>query len=93
MTADEAESAGLVSRVAVKGGAEKEAVSVARVIARYSCPVVRSAKRCIAFGSEARLKDGLALERKEWKQTKQLRDYEEGIKAFKSEREAVWKHR
>lgn len=93
MTATEAESAGLVSRVAPAGGAVEEAVDVARVIARYSRPVVRAVKRCVSAGASAGLEEGLAFEKKIVEEARGLRDYDEGIRAFASKREAKWKHR
>lgn len=93
MTATEAESAGLVSRVATAGGAIEEAVDVARVIARYSRPVVRSVKKCVGFGAAAGLKEGLAFEKKIVGEARDLKDFEEGIRAFSAKRDPKWKHR
>lgn len=93
MTAAEAESAGLVSRVAPAGGAVEEAIDVARVIARYSRPVVRAVKQCVAAGGSAGLEEGLALEKKIVEEARGLRDYDEGIRAFASKRDPKWKHR
>lgn len=93
MTATEAESAGLVSRVAPAGGAVEEAVDVARVIARYSRPVVRAVKRCVSAGASAGLEEGLAFEKKIVDEARGLRDYNEGIRAFASKRDPKWKHR
>jgi enoyl-CoA hydratase len=93
MSAAEAESAGLVSRVAAAGGAVEEAVSVARVIARYSRPVVRAVKKCVAHGAAFGLADGLAFEKTVVAEARTLRDYDEGLKAFVGKREPKWKHR
>jgi enoyl-CoA hydratase len=93
MTATEAEGAGLVSRVAPAGGAVEEAVSVARVIARYSRPVVRAVKECVHFGAAVGLEEGLKFEKRVVAEARTLWDNEEGVRAFAAKREPKWKHR
>lgn len=82
MTAEEAESAGLVSRVTEKGGAIKEATEVAQVITRYSVPVLISAKECVNVGFESMLNEGLTFERRAFQNNFALADCKEGLKAF-----------
>lgn len=82
MNAEEAESAGLVTRVARKGEALKEAKDVAAVIAKHSVPVVTAAKECVNAAFEASLSQGLLFERRAFQSTFALDDQKEGMKAF-----------
>lgn len=86
MNAEEAESAGLVTRVAGKGNALEEAKSVAEVIARHSTPVVSAAKECVNMAFETSLSHGLIFERRAFQATYSLDDQKEGMKAFLDKR-------
>lgn len=82
MNAAEAESAGLVSRVAPKGKALQEAKDVAEVIAKHSLPVLRAAKECVNVAAEMPLSQGIIFERRAFQSTFALDDQKEGMKAF-----------
>jgi enoyl-CoA hydratase len=81
-TAAEAAEWGLISRVAPAESVLDEALEVAAVIASYSVPVVRSARRLIEQAFEAQLSDGIASERADFYQTFDLEDAKEGVAAF-----------
>lgn len=93
MTAEEAESSGLVSRVATTGRVLEEARDVANVIAKYSTPVVRTAKECVDVAAEVGLRDGLRFERRAFQATFALEDSQEGVRAFLEKRSPKWKHK
>lgn len=93
MTADEAESAGLVTRVADKGEALEEAMDVAKIIAGMSMPVAKAAKKAINYAFESTLSEGLSFEQKCYKDMFKLEDYKEGVKAFLDKRDPKWNHR
>jgi enoyl-CoA hydratase len=92
MTAEEAESAGLVSRVAKKGGALQEAKAVAQVIARHSAPIVQAAKECVNVAAETSLSEGIRFERRAFQSMFSLDDHDEGIRAFLDKRSPSWSH-
>jgi enoyl-CoA hydratase len=92
MTAEEAESAGLVSRVAKKGGALQEAKAVAQVIARHSAPIVQAAKECVNVAAETSLSEGIRFERRAFQSMFALDDHDEGIRAFLDKRSPTWSH-
>eukprot|EP00178_Gracilaria_changii_P014824 TRINITY_DN415_c0_g1_i1.p1 TRINITY_DN415_c0_g1~~TRINITY_DN415_c0_g1_i1.p1 ORF type:complete len:289 (-),score=73.21 TRINITY_DN415_c0_g1_i1:111-977(-) len=93
MDASEAESVGLVSRVARNGEALKEARDVAAVIARYSLPVVAAAKECVNVAFETSLSQGLLFEKRAFQSTFGLDDQSEGMKAFIDQRKPEFKNR
>lgn len=93
MTADEAERAGLVSRVARKGEALNEARAVASVIARHSFPVVVAAKECVNVADEVSLSEGLRFERRAFQAAFALDDHNEGVKAFVDKRTPHWSNK
>jgi|EP00927_Polykrikos_kofoidii_P078315 enoyl-CoA hydratase/carnithine racemase len=92
LTAKEAESAGLVSRVVPSGTSLEEAVKVAEKIAKYSSPVVALAKECVNVAEETSLAEGLRLERSLFHATWGLADRREGFQAFIDKRAPEWKH-
>lgn len=93
MRADEAESSGLVTRVAKKGEALEEARSVANVIARHSTPVVSAAKECVNIAFDTTLSHGLIFERRAFQSTYSLDDQKEGMKAFLDKRKPHFTNR
>ncbi|CAN8069312.1 unnamed protein product [Agarophyton chilense] len=93
MNAAEAESVGLVTRVARKGQALKEAKDVAAVIARHSVPVVAAAKECVNVAFESSLSQGLLFEKRAFQATFGLDDQKEGMKAFIDQRKPSFKNR
>lgn len=82
MTAEEAESSGLVTRVTKKGEALREAKDVAEIISKHSLPVTLTAKECVNVGFETTLSEGLRFERRAFQSTFALDDCKEGMKAF-----------
>lgn len=93
MNAEEAESAGLVTRVARKGEALTEAKSVAAVIAGHSTPIVKAAKECINIAFDTTLSQGLIFERRAFQSTYALDDQKEGMKAFIDKRKPSYNNR
>lgn len=93
MSADEAESAGLVTRVARKGGALDEAKNVAAVIAGHSTPIVQAAKECVNVAFDTTLSHGLVFERRAFQSTYALDDQKEGMKAFIDKRKPNYNNR
>ncbi|PXF40951.1 putative enoyl-CoA hydratase echA8 [Gracilariopsis chorda] len=93
MNAEEAESVGLVTRVARKGEALKEAKDVAAVIARHSLPIVAAAKECVNVAFESTLSQGLRFEKRAFQSTFALDDQKEGMKAFIDQRKPSFKNR
>lgn len=93
MGAEEAESAGLVTRVAKKGEALEEAKNVAEVIAQHSSPIVRAAKECVNVAYETTLAQGLIFERRACQATYALEDQKEGMKAFVDKRKPKYHNR
>lgn len=82
MDAEEAERAGLVTRITKKGKALQEAKDVATVIAKHSLPVVIATKECVNVGFETSLAEGIRFERRAFQSTFALHDCKEGMKAF-----------
>lgn len=93
MTAEEAESSGLVTRVTKKGEALQEARDVAEIISKHSLPVVLSAKECVNVGFETTLAEGLRFERRAFQSTFALDDSKEGMKAFIDSRKPHFSNR
>lgn len=92
LTAAQAESAGLVSRVVPTADVVDEAVKVAIKIASFSGPVAEMAKECVNAAEEMSLADGLRFERKLFHATWALEDRSEGFQAFSDKRKPAWKH-
>ncbi|OSX73066.1 hypothetical protein BU14_0381s0007 [Porphyra umbilicalis] len=92
MGAEEAERAGLVSRIVAKGRAEGEAADVARVIAGGSAPVVAVAKECVALAAGEADDRGIRFERRAFQALFSLDDAKEGMKAFVDKRTPEWRH-
>ncbi|CDF32664.1 enoyl-CoA hydratase, mitochondrial precursor [Chondrus crispus] len=93
MSAEEAEGSGLVSRVARKGEALKEAKSVAAVIAGHSRPILQAAKECVNIAFDSTLSQGLIFERRAFQSTYALDDQKEGMKAFIDKRKPSYNNR
>lgn len=92
LTAEQAERAGLCSRVVPTADVVDEAVKVATKIASYSSPVAQMAKECINVADEMSLNDGLRFERRVFHSTWGLEDRREGFQAFSDKRKPTWKH-
>lgn len=92
MSAEEAESAGLVARVLPPETLLQEAIEVAKTIASYSDTVVAMAKECVNIADNVPLNQGLAYERRMFHSTFSLNDQKEGMKAFIDKRPAKWSY-
>lgn len=93
MKADEAERAGLASRVVAVDACVPEAISAAQAIAALSSPVVELAKSAVdAADASIPLPDGLKLERELFFDTFDLPDRREGMAAFVGKRPACFAH-
>jgi len=93
ISAEQAEKAGLVSKVVPAGTALDEAVKVAEKIATFSMPVVQLAKECVNVAEESTLAEGIRFERHLFHATWGLEDRAEGFQAFSEKRQPTWKHK
>lgn len=93
MGAEEAERAGLVSRVVPAADLVAEAMGVAREIAAMSLPAVRLAKEAVNAAHETTLAQGVLFERRLFHSTFGLADRKEGMAAFVAKRKPDFKHR
>lgn len=93
MGAEEAERAGLVSRVVPADELLDEATRVAEQIASMSLPVVYAAKAALRAAEETPLEEGLRFEKQTFTSLFALEDQKEGMAAFREKREPTFKHR
>eukprot|EP00933_Yihiella_yeosuensis_P081798 TRINITY_DN95482_c0_g1_i1.p1 TRINITY_DN95482_c0_g1~~TRINITY_DN95482_c0_g1_i1.p1 ORF type:complete len:297 (+),score=92.85 TRINITY_DN95482_c0_g1_i1:78-968(+) len=93
ISAEQAEKAGLVSRVVPAGTVLDEAVKTAEKIATYSSPVAILAKECVNAAEETTLAEGIRFERGLFHATWALEDRREGFDAFAEKRTPTWKHK
>ena len=93
MSAEEAERAGLVSRVVDADKLLDEALDAARVIASMSRPSVIMAKQAVNRAYETTLEEGIASERHLFHSLFATEDQKEGMSAFIEKRTPNWKHR
>lgn len=93
LSAEEAERAGLVSRVVPTGTVVDEAIKTASKIASFSGPVAEMAKECVNAAEEMSLNDGLRFERSVFHSTWGLEDRREGFQAFQDKRKPTFKHK
>ncbi|HYX63185.1 MAG TPA: enoyl-CoA hydratase [Burkholderiales bacterium] len=93
MDAQEAERAGLVSRVVPLDRLMEEALGVAEKIAGYSLPVVMMIKESINRGFETTLSEGVLFERRLFHSQFGLDDQKEGMAAFLEKRKPAFKNR
>ncbi|MDR5751737.1 MULTISPECIES: enoyl-CoA hydratase [unclassified Caballeronia] len=93
MDADEAERAGLVSRVVAADRCVEEAVDAAAVIASFSLPAVMMAKESVNRAYETTLAEGVHFERRLFHSLFATDDQKEGMAAFVEKRKPVFKHR
>ncbi|MFI5733638.1 enoyl-CoA hydratase [Kribbella sp. NPDC051587] len=91
--ADEAERAGLVSRVVPAETLLEEAAAVATKIAEMSLPAVYVAKEAVNRAFETTLTEGLLFERRTFHATFAFDDRTEGMTAFVEKRSAKFTHR
>ncbi len=92
MDADEAERAGLVSRVVPQERLMDEAMEAATIIASMSLPSVIMAKECVNAAYEGNLNEGLMYERRNFHALFATDDQKEGMKAFVEKRKPEFKH-
>ncbi len=93
MNADEAERAGLVSRVVPLDKLMDEALGAALMICDYSQIAVMAAKESVNRAFESGLSDGIMFERRIFHALFATSDQKEGMDAFVNKRKAVFTHR
>ena len=93
MSADEAERAGLVSRVVPADKLMDEALAAAHQICQMSLPSLMMAKECVNRAFEGPLADGMLFERRMFHALFATEDQKEGMDAFVNKRKAEFKHR
>jgi enoyl-CoA hydratase len=93
MDAQEAERAGLVSRVVPLDKLMEEAMAVAEKIASSSLPVVMMIKESINRAYETSLNEGVLFERRLFHSQFGLADQKEGMAAFLEKRKPGFKNR
>jgi enoyl-CoA hydratase len=93
MDAEEAERAGLVSRIVPAAELLGEALHTAERIAALSLPVVMLAKEAVNHAFETNLGEGVRVERRLFHATFALDDRREGMSAFAEKRKPSWSNR
>jgi enoyl-CoA hydratase len=93
MGAEEAERAGLVSRVVPSADVVAEAVKAAEVIASKSKPVAMVAKEAVNASFETGLAQGVLFERRLFHSLFATEDQKEGMAAFTEKRQPEFRHR
>jgi enoyl-CoA hydratase len=92
MKADEAERAGLVSRIVPADSLIDEAVKTGEKIAALSQPITMMAKEAVNRAFESTLAEGLRYERRLFHAAFATADQKEGMGAFSEKRKPVFKH-
>ena len=93
MGAEEAERAGLASRVVPADELLDEAAKTAEIVASMSLPVAYAAKDAIQAAEETSLREGLRFEHQAFAALFALEDQTEGMGAFVEKRTPDFKHR
>jgi enoyl-CoA hydratase len=93
MSADEAERAGLVSRVVPAEKLLDETKEAATIISSMSLPAVMMAKECVNRAWESSLREGIIFERREFHSLFATEDQKEGMQAGVETRAPAFKHR
>jgi enoyl-CoA hydratase len=93
MEAQEAERAGLVSRVIAADKLLDEALALAAQIAEFSLPSVMMAKEAVNRAYEAPLAEGILFERRLFHALFATEDQKEGMAAFVEKRKPKFRHR
>ncbi len=92
MGAEEAERAGLVSRIVPAGDLIDEAVKTAKAIASLSRPAVMMAKESLNRAYQSSLAEGILFERRTFHAAFATADQKEGMAAFIEKRQPKWKN-
>jgi enoyl-CoA hydratase len=92
MNADEAERAGLVSRIVPLDKLMEETLAAALMICGYSQIAVLAAKESVNRAFESGLSDGVMFERRMFHALFATQDQKEGMDAFVNKRAADFKH-
>lgn len=92
MDAQEAERAGLVSRVIAADRLLEEAIEAATVIAAMPLPAVIMAKECVNRSWESPLSEGILFERRAFYSLFATDDQKEGMSAFLEKRQPQFKN-
>ena len=93
MDANEAERAGLVSRVVPAAELLDVTLAAAHAICELSAPSVMMAKECVNRAYEAPLAEGILFERRAFHSLFATEDQKEGMAAFGGKRKAAFKGR
>src|SRR5690606_5912023 len=93
MDAQEAERAGLVSRIVPLDSLVDEALAAAGKIAEHSLPAVQMAKEAVNRALETSLGEGLRYERRLFHALFALEDQKEGMAAFVEKRKPAFRNR
>jgi enoyl-CoA hydratase len=93
MDVQEAERAGLVSRIVPADKLMDEALATAQLICELGGPSVALAKECVNRAYEGTLSEGVAFERRVFHSLFATEDQKEGMAAFLEKRKATFKHR
>jgi enoyl-CoA hydratase len=93
MNADEAERAGLVSRIVPAASLVDDAVAVAATICEFSLPSVMMAKEAVNRAYEGTLSDGVHFERRLFHSLFATEDQKIGMKAFVEKQKPAFKHK
>ena len=93
MSADEAESCGLVARVFKEDEFDISLKDIAVKIASQSKPLAKLAKQAVNVAYETTLEEGIRSERTLFYSTFALEDHVEGMEAFSEKRKPEWKNK
>jgi enoyl-CoA hydratase len=93
MDAQEAERAGLVSRIVPADKLKDEAIAAAAVSAGMSQPIVMMVKESINRAYESSLSEGILFERRSFHAAFATEDQKEGMAAFVEKRPPSWHHK
>ena len=93
MGAEEAERAGLVSRIVPADKLLEEAVAIATLIASLSRPAVMMVKEAVNRAFETTLAEGVRFERRLFHATFATEDQKEGMAAFVDKRKPAFRNR
>jgi enoyl-CoA hydratase len=93
MKADEAERAGLVSRIVPAAKLLEETMKAAEEIAAMSLPILMMTKESVNQAYETTLSAGVRFERRLFHSMFSTADQKEGMSAFIDKREPKFKHR